>query len=107
MTGDDRALHLGLIVPKTNGINELTGMSVALGVEGVDVADTPAHEEKNDRLGPGIEMRPQQGVLDFSALGPDAPQGSPEETAPCAMEKMTSRKMASRHALWMGVSGHR
>ena len=29
-----------------------------------------------------LEMRPQQGVLAFSALGPDATQGGPGETAP-------------------------
>ena len=83
---DDRALHLGLIVTKTNGINELTGMSVALRVEGVDVLRPPHMKRKMTDLALAGNAVPA-GRPDFSALGPDASQGSPEETTPCAMEK--------------------
>ena len=75
MTGDDRALHLGLIVPKTNGINELTGMSVALGVEGVDVADTPAHEEKMTDLALGLKCGPSRASL----ISPPSAQMPPRQ----------------------------
>ena len=96
VTGDDRALHLGLVVAEANGINELTGVLIALRIECVDVADPSAHEQENHRLGFGGEMRPQHGILDFSSLGPDAAQGSPKKPPTSAMEKLASGQLPGR-----------
>src|ERR1051325_2243285 len=48
---NDRTLHRGQIVAKPNRIDEFARPFVMLGIEGVDVTDPAAHEEKNDRPG--------------------------------------------------------
>ena len=65
--GNHRALHLGDVVAKANGIDELAGVLVALRVERVDVADATAHEEEDHRV--GLLATGQTGI-ELSIFGP-------------------------------------
>ena len=50
--GDHRPLHLRDVVAEADGVDQLAGLLVVLGIEGVDVADAAAHEQEDDRLRP-------------------------------------------------------
>ena len=90
--GNDRTLHLRDVVAEADGVDQLAGVLVVLGVEGVDVADAAAHEKEDDRFGFFIAG---QTRVELSILGPKRAQRRPEER-PLIDEHMAARNLAAR-----------
>ena len=86
--GDHRPLHLGEVVAEADGIDQLAGPFVVLGIEGVDMADAAAHEQEDDRLGLGLEVRPEDERSGISrASAQIAPRATPKNPPPAWWRK--------------------
>ena len=59
-------LHGRVVVAEADGIHDLAGVLVVLGIERIDVAHAAAHEEEDDGL--GVRRARQAGVLHQLAL---------------------------------------
>src|SRR5215469_5167081 len=84
---DHRTLHLRHVVAETDGVDHLPGPLVVFRVEGIDMADPAAHEQKDYRLGLGLITATQQRLLEpgvlleSTILRPHSAQGGSEESA--------------------------
>ena len=94
--GNHRALHLGEVVAEADGVDELSRVPVVLGVEGVDVADASAHEEKDDGLGLRLT---EEGLGNFLRLSEDAAQSQPEKSTADLVDETAARVAAA----WIGI----
>ena len=79
--GNHRPLHLRDVVAEADGVDQFAGPLVVLGIERVDVADAAAHEQKDDRLGLGREMRPELHFLNLAVGREHGAHGDAEESA--------------------------
>ena len=61
---------------------------LSFGIEGVDVADAAAHEQEDDRLGLGLEMRTQcERPAIFPSAAHSAPSATPKNPPPAWVRK--------------------
>ena len=72
------------VVAEADGIDQLAGVLVVLRIEGVDVADAAAHEQEDDRLGLGLEVRPQVSARESSVRLPTSRPGRAPKKPPPA-----------------------
>jgi hypothetical protein len=47
VAGNNRAFHFGKVIAEADSIDHRPGPFIILGIEGIDVADAAAHEQKN------------------------------------------------------------
>src|SRR5581483_8173650 len=87
VTRNHGPFHLREVVAESHGIHDFAGPFVVFGIERVDMADAPAHEEEDHRFGLGRKMRSENGVLNFPGLRPKRSHGEPEKSASGLMEK--------------------
>ena len=102
---DDRPSHFRQVVTEANRVNELARVFVILGIEGINVADTPTHKKKDDRLRFRLKVRPENCILDFTCLGPKSAQGDTQKTAACPKQKVPTRNPPARKDSF--VTGHK
>ena len=93
LAGDDRPLHLRQVVAESDGVDQFAGPLVVLGIERVDVADAAAHEQENDRLGLGREVRAEAQLRDLAGLRPQRAQRQAEKAAAGLVEKTAAGEM--------------
>src|SRR5262245_40461949 len=93
---DDRALHLRQIVPEADGIDQSARPLIVLGIKSVDMADTTAHEQKDDRLDAWSKLRNEWRLLEFAFLRPKRTHGRAEEANARLKQKFSTRNSAAR-----------
>src|SRR5262249_45703857 len=86
-------LHFRHVVAESDGVDHLSGPLVVFRIERIDVADSAAHEEENDRLRLGLIARAQNRILEpgvlreLAILRPDRAQSGSKESAPGLREE--------------------
>ncbi len=96
MTRNDRTLHLGQVVSKSNRVDQRARPFVSLGIEGVDMADPAAHEQENDGLDARGEMREQPGFLSPALFSPKRSEGGPDKTRARLKQKLSTGNSPAR-----------
>src|SRR5262249_33705142 len=86
-TGNHGPSHLGLVIAEPDDIDQLPRPLVVLRVEGVDMADATAHEQRDDRRRSGPEVRTKRGVADLAGLCPESAHGDAKEAAAALMQE--------------------
>src|ERR1043165_2310079 len=94
--GNDRTLHRRQIVTKSNRIDELAGPLVILGIERVDMTDSAAHEEENDRPGLRGMRGTEDCVLDFAGLRPYPSEGHAQKPAAELVDETATGQPSAR-----------
>jgi len=75
-----------------DNLDQLAGVLVVLGIEGVDVADAAAHEKEDDGLGLRLT---DYGLGNFLRLGQDTAERQPEKSATDLVDETTARIAAA------------
>src|SRR5207245_1725806 len=101
---DHRPLHFGVVVAKTDRIDKFAGPFVVFWIERVDMADTAAHEEENDRFRLRLQIRREESVLDFASLGPKRAHGQASKTAAELVKETAARDATA--GIDFGLTGH-
>ena len=89
MAGNDRPLHFRKVIAKPDRINQFAGPFIVFGIKRIDVADAATHEQENDRLGLGLQLRLKNDILYLPRFRPNRSHCQPKKAAPRLVEQPT------------------